>query len=256
MMRKRLARTAVILGLTGVAMLATAGSASATFHLIKIRSIFRGPATANAFVELQMYADGQNLVGSHSIRVCPDAAMPPPLLCSAFNLPSNVANGGNQRMILIRDSASMSPSDFPIVGLGAAIDGVGAGGALCWDTVDCVSWGTFNDDAFLPSSAGTPMTGSLSTSMVRVRSIAANCPTALDEADDTNQSNADFGAAVGYVTRTNASTPIETVCPPPLVPTLTPTATPTTPTKKKKCKKKKKRGASAAKKRCKKKKKR
>ncbi len=71
---------------------------------------------------------------------------------------------------------------------------------------------------------------------------------ALDVADDTNNSSADF--ALGASTpRPNATAPTETLCPTP----------PTTP--KKKCKKKKKKkgtgkyGGAAAKKKCKKKKK-
>ena len=82
-----------------------------------------------------------------------------------------------------------------------------------------------------------------------VRTQARGCATALDAADDTNNSSADF-AQGSSTPRANAVTPTETLC-----------ATPTTK-KKKKCKKKKKKkgtgkygSAAAKKKKCKKKKK-
>ena len=79
-----------------------------------------------------------------------------------------------------------------------------------------------------------------------VRTISRGCATALDAADDTDNSAADFsiGTPIG---RNNAATPTEKPC----------TGT-TTTTKQKKCKKKNKQssGAYSAKKKCKKKKKR
>ena len=246
-MRRRLARTAAVLGVTGAAMLASAGSAGATFHDIQIRSIFRGPVDGTGFVELQMFSDGQNFVGGHTLRLySPNGTTNTP-----FTIPINVANGGSQRMILIRDAATLQPADFTFAGFGATLQGLAGGGALCWDTVDCVSWGTFSGPGLLPSLTGTPINGGLSTNQVHVRDITRGCTTALDIGDDTNNSATDFGFAVGYQTRTNASTPTEVICPPP--------ATTQTPKKKKrKCKKKKKKraAAAAAKKRCKKKKKR
>jgi hypothetical protein len=118
-------------------------------------------------------------------------------------------------------------------------------------------------------AAGTPIAGGLSGSMVSVRSISANCPTALDAADDTDNSSADFGFAVGYVPRNNSLSPTETLCSSSGPPPMTPGAqTPNTPKKKKKCKKRKRSStapgtgsgttnppAYAAKKKCKKKRK-
>jgi hypothetical protein len=231
-------RFAVVLGVTSL-LLVGVSSASASYHLVKIRSIFRGPAPSGAFIELQMYADGQNLVGGHQIRVYNAAGT----LFSGFTLPSNVANGQNQRRILLGDSAAPGSPDFTIAGLGTSLTNGAAAGAACWDTVDCVSWGTFSGEANLPSAAGTPIAGGLSGTMVSVRSITRGCPTALDEADDTNDSSADFGLAVGYPMQNNSVTPTETLCASPTPPATTPT-----PTKKKKCKKKKHRSAEVAKK--------
>ena len=228
-----------VFGTALIALLVSAGSASASFHLIKIRSIFRSPSASGAFIELQMYADGQNLVGGHTIRVCP----PNGIICSVFVLPSNVANAQNQRRILVGDSTAPGLPDFTLPGLGTSLTNLASGGAACWDTVDCVSWGTFTGEANLPSPAGTPIAGGLSGTMVSVRNITRGCPTALDEADDTNNSAADFGFAVGYPLHNNSVTPSEVLCPPTPMPT-------TTKTKTKKCKKhkKKKSGAYSAKK--------
>src|SRR4051794_6081615 len=243
-MRRRTRTFAALLGFAAVAGMIGAGSASATFHEIKIRSIFRGPSPTGAFIELQMYASGQTLVGGHQLKVFNSTASS----FSGFTLPSNVANGQNQARILLGDTAAPGSPDITLAGLGTSLTNLASGGAVCWDVVDCVSWGNFTGNSLLPSPSGTPIAGGLSNSMVSVRSIAANCPTALDAADDTDNSAADFGTAVGYPLRNNTMAPIETLC-------QTSTTTPPAGTKKK-CKKakKKKSGAYSAKKKCKKKK--
>ncbi len=83
------------------------------------------------------------------------------------------------------------------------------------------------------------------TGKTLIRTISRGCATALDAADDTNNSAADFTVGTGNP-RNNAATPTETPCP---------TTTSTTPTKKK-CKKKEEAppAYSAKKKKCKKKK--
>ncbi len=88
------------------------------------------------------------------------------------------------------------------------------------------------------SLPGGDLTGS-----TLVRSISRGCATALDIADDTGNSAADFTVGTG-TPRGNSVPPTETVCPPATAATTT----------KKKCKKhkKKKSGAYSAKKKCKK----
>lgn len=238
-MSRRTRAFAALFATAALALMVGAGSASATFHLIKIRSIFRGPSPTGAFVELQMYADGQNHVGGHQLRVYPATGT----LFSAYNLPADVANGQNQRRILLGDTAAPGTPDVTLPGLGTDLTNFASGGAICWDVVDCVSWG--NRTGTLPSPAGTPIAGGLSGSQVSVRTITRGCPTALDVADDTDDSAADFGFAVGYGMRNNTLAPIETLCP---------TSTSSTPAKKKCKKHKKKAGAYSAKKKCKKKK--
>jgi hypothetical protein len=202
------------------AALIAAAPAAATFHEIKIRSIFRGPSASQAFVELQMYSAGQDQVGGHQFRVYNAAGTS----FSGFTLPSDVGNGANQARILLGDTAAVGSPDFTISGLGTSLTNLASAGAACWEIYDCVSWGGFTGESHLPSPSGTPIAGGLSGSMVSVRSITANCPTALDPADDTNQSSADFGFATGYAPRNNSLAPPEVICPLPPA-TTTPTNT-------------------------------
>ena len=138
------------------------------------------------------------------------------------------------------------------------IDSVAAGGAACYVSEpgfsDCVSWGTFSNNASLMShydasaDSGSPAPA-LSSGMALRRSISPACPTALDASDDTNNSAADFA-------------PTEITCGPPVI-TGYPTqpVAPGTSKKKKKCKKRKRSSgaepapAYVAKKKCKKKRK-
>jgi hypothetical protein len=240
----RASRTTVGLLLAAVlALFVATASASATFHIMQVRSIDRGPtgSPASAFVELQMWGDFQNLVGGHTVRIySADGTTSTP-----YTLPGNVPNGQIERRILIGDTGAPASPDFTFPGIGTNLAALAGGGALCWETIDCVSWGSFSGDALLPSSAGTPIAGGLSPLMPSVRNITPGCPTALDAADDTNQSNADFSSMAGYTPRNNSLTPTEVVCAPP-----------SAAHKKRKCKRAKKKPgnngiAYAAKKKCK-----
>jgi hypothetical protein len=252
-MRSRTRTFAALLGTAMVALLVSAGSASASFHLMQIRAVFLGPADVS-FVELQMYADGQNFVNGQSIDVYNAAGT----MTDHLPLNADVASGQNQRTILIADTAQPTTPDFTKTFLYQALQPNQAAGAVCYSNIDCVSWGgsSFIGNALLPSSAGTPIAGGLSTNQVISRSIARGCPTALDPADDTNDTAADFSFGVGFPVRNNSATPTEVLCPASTTPgTTAPTTTPT----KKNCKKehRKKSGAYSAKKHknCKKKKK-
>ena len=141
-------------------------------------------------------------------------------------------------------------SDF--VPMPSELDMTGMDGAVClsqnnsptYTPVDCVSYGNFTGS--IPS-AGTPAVQTPFGSTLE-RKITPGCATALDAADDTNNSSADFALSTNPP-RNNATTPTEVPCvaPPGAAP-----ATPTSPAKK--CKKKKHRSAEAAKKKkCKKK---
>jgi hypothetical protein len=222
-----------------LALLVSAGSASASFHLMKIRAIFEG-VSGTSFVQLQMTAAGQNFVNGQTLDIYNNVNS----LHSTFNLNHDVANGQNQSTILISENTTSSP-DFQLpsgtlhTGLQQAV------GAVCYSNIDCVSWGAFTNNSVLPSPAGTPLSG-LSASMVAIRGIGRGCATALDDADDTNDGPADFSFGF-FPPRNNATAPTEVPCPAAALPTV----------HKKKCKKHKKKSSgaySAKKKKCKKKK--
>jgi hypothetical protein len=240
-------RTRVFAALVGTAVVALAvsvASASASYHLMKIRAVFLGPP-GDSFVELQMTADGQNFVNGQKIDIYNATATG---LHPTYILNHDVASGQNQRTILIADTAQPTTPDFLTAGLYTDLNTFKTAGALCYSSIDCVSWGSFTGDANLPTPAGTPIAGGLSTTQVISRSIAGGCATALDNADDTNNSSADFSFGVGFPLRSNATAPTETLCP-------TPAGTAPPPaSKKKKCKKPKKSATSAKKKKCKKRK--
>jgi hypothetical protein len=227
------------LALAGLAAIAPA--AQATFHEVRIRAVFKGPMDAS-FVMLQMTAPGQTATAGKSIDIYGATGN---LIDNSFVLPV-VANVDTQRYILMGDTATAGSPDLVAPLLYDILNPL-TGGAVCFENIDCMSFGAFTGNAMLPSSAGTPV-GSLSSSQVNARKISANCATALDSADDTNDSLGDFVNTIGFPPRNNSVTPAETVCPPPATPIATTTAT--TPTTKK-CKKgrKLKRGKCVKKKR-------
>jgi hypothetical protein len=254
-MNRRLTRFALSAGLALVGVGGLASTASATFHENRIREVHEGGATGD-YVELQAFAAGQILVGGKYINTYDGGGS---LLTSTL-IPSNVANGANQATILIAHDASTTGADVVNAGLNV----VNTGGTVCFSTslvgtdpaVDCVAYtsGMTMFPTPAPSPYGTPVSlpGGDLTGMTLVRSISRGCATALDVADDTDNSAADFTVGTGNP-RGNSVTPTETVCPPgnPNSPT-----NPAGKTRKRKCKKKQKRSAEVAKKKkCKKKKK-
>ena len=128
---------------------AVPASASASFHLIKIREV--GNANPADYVELQMYASGENFVAGHFIHTYDSAGAE----LSTSNSSQRVAEGGNQRTILVgRDTVAMAGH--------ARLRrprGVGADGAVCYlDTLrrprSTASPAPFTSPGALPT--GTP----------------------------------------------------------------------------------------------------
>jgi hypothetical protein len=209
-MGRRATSTGMVVVAALLASLIAPALASASFHLMSIRAIFSGQlANNNGFVELQMYAPGQNLTGGHVLRYYDQAGS----VFDTFTLPaSNVPNGQSQRTVLIGDT-STSGADYSFTNIGNDLVTLSAGGAVCWETVDCASWGNFTGNADLPSSAGTPFPSPLVQTQVMARNISANCPSALDAADDTGDSASDFAFVVGFPVRGNAAAVTENTCP-------------------------------------------
>ena len=131
---------------------AAATPAAATFHLIYIREVYVGPvADPNAqYVELQMYAAGENALQGHALTVYG----PTGTLVGTVTFPADVANGANQAYVLI--GTTEAATKFGVAAdltMTALLDP--AGGKVCWADVDCFSWGNYSGGSTTPSPSGT-----------------------------------------------------------------------------------------------------
>jgi hypothetical protein len=181
--------------------------ASATFHEISVREVYPGSvADPNAeYVELQMWNSGQEFVGGHVLHVYGPTGTKADTLFS-----TDVGNGVNQATILIASPEATTPfaveTDFA---LSSANQLDPSGGAVCWESLDCVSWGSFGAGP-LPSPAGTPA-AAIPDEMALRRTIAPGCATLLEGGDDRDNSAQDF-AAVFPSPRPNSVAPSEHAC--------------------------------------------
>lgn len=180
--------------------------AGATFHEMSIREVYAGSdaASESEYVELQMWAPGQNFVGGHVLKTY-DAGGG---VTSTNTFAGDVPNGANQSTILLATPAA--EAEFGVAadtGLAAGkLDP--AGGAVCWEALDCVSWGSFAGS--LPSPAGSPAPA-IPSGMALRRTISPLCATALEAGDDHDNSAADF-SSVFPAPRPNSVAPSERLC--------------------------------------------
>jgi hypothetical protein len=220
-MNRRLNRIALAATLAVAGSFVLASSASATYHLTKIREISGegGASPDTGYIELQMYAPGQNLVSGHNITIWDQDALLLGIAQPIQTLPLSGPNppfSDNQRTILIGDTAvagrdftlDFSPYFNPAAGGSPPTQGAGA---ACFDTVDCVSWGNFTGAANLPDKT-TPNGSVLPSTYSLRRKVSAGCPTLLEASDDTNNAQADFEPAPKGG-RPNGVTPTEVPCP-------------------------------------------
>jgi hypothetical protein len=181
--------------------------ASATFHEMSVREVYPGSiANPNAeYVELQMWNSGQEFVGGHVLHVYGSTGAKADTL-----LPSDVGNGVNQATILIATPEATTQfsvnADFALSSSGQLDPN---GGAVCWESLDCVSWGAFSGGP-LPSPAGSPAPV-IPDEMALRRTIAPSCSTLLEVKDDRDNSAQDF-SAVFPSPRPNSVAPTEHVC--------------------------------------------
>ena len=240
----RLARLGVAAAAAAATAAVLAPSASADYHLMKIKEITGDTAGGNAsYIELQMYAPGQTNLAGHKLTFWDDDGLilgnPAPIGEIVLAGPSP-PNGQDQRSILIGDSG-VANRDYtaelsPFLEAGAGT--LQINGAVCFEAIpiDCVSWGAgFTGANNLPDKT-TPVATSLSTGLLAFeRTITGGtCGTALDPGDDTNNAQSDF-QQVASSPRPNSVVPTETPCVP--APAKA---------KPKKCKKKKKKGKGKA----------
>jgi len=207
--RRRLCLPAAAVALL-VCLLAPA-TAQATFHLIKVREVYPGSvaAPASQYVELQMYAGGQNHVGGHSLRLYDASGA----VTSTSTFAADVAGSATQSTIVLATHQAEEQfgfsADAPLtVSSPAQLDP--AGGAACWEALDCVSWGDFSGS--LPSPAGAPAApAGIPDGMAIRRSISQGCSTLLEPVDDSDNSSADFALSAPEP-RPNSVSPSETRC--------------------------------------------
>jgi hypothetical protein len=193
-------RRALLIGIltTCVALLLVA-PARANFHLIKISEIFPGTAAEPAaqFVELQMYADGQNQLATHSLVVYDSTGIEQ----ARYTFTTSVPDGSDQAHVLLA-----TPEAETLFGVEADLEMTAsiasAGGKVCWEPglVDCASWGSYSGGAADQgaSATGTPFnqaTGLVPGQSMERKIAGGTSPDKLDAGDDTNDSAADFQLA-------------------------------------------------------------
>jgi MYXO-CTERM domain-containing protein len=187
-------RRALSLFAAAIVMLVSA-KASASFHLIKVVEVFVGSSTAPDahYVQLQMYAAGQNFVGGHVLRVYDASGVE--ISGSSFTFPAMVANGSDQANILIGTAAVTAAFGVaPDFTLPAKLSTTG--GAVCFDAtslglIDCFSWGTFMGGAADTSVA--PFQFVANKAARRIITGGASM-TKLEAADDGNNNSTDFAS--------------------------------------------------------------
>jgi RTX calcium-binding nonapeptide repeat (4 copies) len=213
-MDRRLTRIALVVSLAIIGASVLASAAGAAYHQNLIRQIHPSSGQfGGEWVELQMYADGENLVAGKVIRTFNSTDQ----LNSQYVITGpNPPNGQNQRTILISSLFQPMGVDADFVAPVNDLQMTGQDGAVCYTEnnpptytpIDCVAYGNYMGS--LPG-VGTPAVATPFESTLE-RSIAKGCATALDPADDTNNSSADF-ALSNNPPRNNAAAPTETLCP-------------------------------------------
>lgn len=189
----------------GLLLVSAVAPAEAARHLMKVVEVYVGPASDSdaQYIVLQMYAGGQNQVGGHAVQVYNSTDT----IVGNFQFAGAVPNGANQSKILLATSAAETrfsvSADLAITAVIPA-----AGGKICFDSFDCVSWGNYMGDASNPSPTGTPFnaSGGLSAGSAIARDISAGNASQLENSDDTNSSAADFAVATTPQPTNNAGT--------------------------------------------------
>ncbi len=182
--------------------------AFATFHDVLIREVYAGSSGQpdSRYVELQMFEQGQNFVAGHSIDFFDATGAS----VDSVPFPSEVPGGADQSTLLAATPAA--EAEFGIAADVGFAPGLlsPAGGAVCWESLDCVAWGSFAGPT--PSPVGQPaVPAGIPAGMALRRTIAPGCPTLLESSDDHNNSAADF-SVVFPGPRPNSVKPSEHAC--------------------------------------------
>jgi len=211
--------------LLGVAacLLVLPSGALASNHLIKIREVYAGSVTNpnSEYVELQMYAAGQNFLANAISLKLYDASGNVTSTFAPVTMDGNPPMSQSQRRVLVASQEAKTEFHVSAGYTLAPGDHISdAGGAVCYlpstpGFADCVSWGTFDNTSgtALPSATGgnVDSPGGIGDTHGIQRSIAPGCATLLEAGDDTNNP-ADW-SEVFPVPLNNASPPPEIPCP-------------------------------------------
>lgn len=192
-----------------ILLLLAAQPALATFHEMMVREVYPG-STAHpnsAYVELQMWSPRQNLVGGHQISVYDKSGSPVGTAAFAHD----VTGAANQSTLVA--ATPEAEAEFGFTADAGLMPGLldPAGGAACWESLDCASWGSFSGSK-IPSPTGSPASpDGIPDGMALRRTIEPGCATLLEPGDDRDNSAADF-AAVFPSPRPNSVSPSEQAC--------------------------------------------
>ena len=198
-----------------LALLVLAPSALATFHLIYVSEVH--PASTaqpqSSYVELQMYDDEENLVVNHSVTLHDSTGS----TVGTFTFPGNLPSPSvNQQTILVGDDGVETAFGVKPDLIDSALNIPAAGGAVCWDSLDCVSWGNFTGSTSPSSGVPVDPPGIPDGSSIERRISRGTCVNRLDETDDSNDSDTDFvDAAPSPQSYTTVPSPPACVAPAP-----------------------------------------
>lgn len=161
------------------------------------------------YVELQFTANGESTAGKHLITYFSGGSQRSDIL-----LPINPLNTGSQRTFLVGNGSTVG-GVTPDFNAASDLNLVGQDGAVCLTdpapaltNLDCVAYGSYTNSTGLP--VGTPATAAQFGQTIG-RAITRGCATALDKADDTDNSAADF-ALTTTPPVANVTVPVEKPC--------------------------------------------
>ena len=190
----------VVIALVGLSLGTSAPQADAAFHNMKIREVHAGSLVdPNAdFVELQMYTSGQQVVGGHFLEFYDAAGT-----MTKCTIPTNVANGTNQAHILFATTQAQAAFGIADFTLPSALIAP-SGGAICFERVDCVTWGSFSGNVTDDKGLVTSPEPAIPQGQSIHRDLGADGM--LQASDDTNSSDADFAPAAESATSNGPAT--------------------------------------------------
>jgi hypothetical protein len=199
--------------LTCLALLVPAAPAFGTFHLIYVSEVHPGSAAQpqSSYVELQMYDDGENFVGGHSVTLHNSTGG----TIGTFTFPNDLPGSGvDQQTILVGDDGVEAAFGVKPDMISSAFNVPAAGGAACWEGLDCVSWGNFSGSTSPSSGVPVDPPGIPDGSAIARRITRGTCANLLDENDDTSDSDTDFVDAAPSP-QSYATVPSPPACTPP-----------------------------------------